>query len=277
MIVLEGITKKYGHLYAVDGVSLTIERGEVFGLLGPNGAGKSTTIRMLTTLTRPDGGKASIGHFDIVKDRDKVRNIIGVVPQENNLDRELTARENLIIYALLHRVPDWRERIASSLDLVGLLERQDSIVAEFSGGMQRRLLLARALLANPAVLFLDEPSIGLDPQIRRQMWDIVRNSAINGRTVVITTHYIEEAEALCHRVGILNRGRLIALDTPARLKETEGNYVVEHIDAEGRLIQHFCRTREEARSCAARQPFAVTVREANLEDVFVKLTGERIE
>lgn len=277
MIVLEEITKHYGSICAVDKVSFTVKPGEVFGLLGPNGAGKSTTIRILTTLTRPDGGRAWIGNFDVVKEKREIKKLIGVVPQENNLDKELTAYENLKIYALLHKVPEREKRIFSCLEMVGLRERMDSIVSEFSGGMQRRLLMARAMLADPAVLFLDEPSIGLDPQIRRQLWDVVRGAAINGRTVVITTHYIEEAEALCHRVGILNKGRLIALDTPQQLKNEVGNFVVEHIDRDGRLIQHFCPSREEAKQCAYGQTADVTVREANLEDVFVKLTGERIE
>lgn len=277
MIVLDHLTKSYGMIRAVDRVSMTIDAGEVFGLLGPNGAGKSTTIRMLTTLTYPDGGTASIKGFNIVRDRLEIRKIIGVVPQEINLDRELTAYENLTIYALLHGIPERKEKIAHCLELVGLLDRQGSIVSAFSGGMQRRLLLARALLTDPTVLFLDEPSIGLDPQIRRQLWDIIRGASVTGRTVIITTHYIEEAEALCHRVGILNRGRLIALGTPASLKEQVGNYVVEHINGEGRLIQHICHSREEARQHADKLSASVTIRETNLEDVFVRLTGERIE
>jgi len=277
VIVVENLIRSYRDVRAVDGVSLTVKRGEIFGLLGPNGAGKSTLIRMLTTLTRPHGGRAWIMGYDVVKEREKIRRIIATVPQEINLDRELTARENLEIYALLYRISNRREKITAILKRTGLLERQHSVVSEFSGGMQRRLLLARALLTSPEVLFLDEPSLGLDPQIRRQMWDLVRGEAANGRTVVITTHYIEEAEALCHRVGILNRGRLVALDTPSSLKVSVGNYVVECINHEGRLVQHFYHSREEAKYHAYEQPSNVTVRETNLEDVFVKLTGERIE
>jgi len=168
-------------------------------------------------------------------------------------------------------------KITACLTLVGLLNRRDSIVSAFSGGMQRRLLLARALLTDPTVLFLDEPSIGLDPQIRRQLWDIIRGSSGNGRTVIITTHYIEEAETLCNRVAILNRGRLIALGTPSQLKEEMGPYVVEYIDEDGKLVQHLSRNREEAHQYAATVPGAVTIRHTNLEDVFVQLTGERIE
>jgi len=150
-------------------------------------------------------------------------------------------------------------------------------VARFSGGMQRRLLIARALLTEPSVLFLDEPSIGLDPQIRHQVWDIIRKTRIEGRTVVITTHYIEEAEALCDRVGILDKGSLIALDTPDHLKGTVGEYIVEFVNDEGKLIQQMCKDREEANSLVLCTDCEVKIRKSNLEDVFIKLTGERIE
>jgi len=277
MIELTGLTKHYGEIRAVDGITLTVGHGEVFGLLGPNGAGKTTTIRMLTTLSKPDAGRCLIQGLDIVKYANEIKKLIGVVPQENNLDRELTAWENLRIYGMLHRVREPGEKIGRHLRMVGLWERRDTVVSGFSGGMQRRLLLARALLSEPAVLFLDEPSIGLDPQIRRQMWDTIRKTGIEGRTVIITTHYIEEAEAMCHRVGILSRGRLIALDTPGNLKSLVGEFIVEFIDADGRLIQHICRSREEAHDKARDYHAGVTVRKTNLEDVFIKLTGERIE
>ncbi|MEN6467185.1 MAG: ATP-binding cassette domain-containing protein [Syntrophaceae bacterium] len=278
MIELEGLTRTYGKIRAVDGLSLTIRDGEVFGLLGPNGAGKTTAIKMMTTLSRPDAGSCRICGFDVVREPRKIRERIGVVPQENNLERELTARENLMIYSLLHRVRDAERRIEENLRRVDLWDRRDSVVSVFSGGMQRRLLLARALLAEPAVLFLDEPSIGLDPQIRRQLLDSIRRTRIAGRTVVITTHYIEEAEALCDTVGILSRGKLIALGSPDQLKRSVGEYIVELIDEEGRLIQHIHQSRGKAHEDAAEgRNGSVTVRKSNLEDVFIKLTGERIE
>jgi ABC-2 type transport system ATP-binding protein len=277
MIAIEDLTKNYGKIRAVDGLTLHVAEGEVFGLLGPNGAGKTTAIKMLTTLSRPDAGTCAVDDFDVVREPFMIKNRIGVVPQENNLDRELTAFENLLIYAMLHRVADRTRRIEENLRAVDLWERKDTLVSGFSGGMQRRLLLARALLPEPKVLFLDEPSIGLDPQIRRQMWDIIRKTRIDGRTVVITTHYIEEAEVLCDRVGILRKGKLIALDTPTHLKSAVGEYIAEHIDTEGRLVQKTCRSREEAHAAAQTVNGSVTVRKTNLEDVFVKLTGERIE
>ncbi len=282
MIELDGLARVYGTIRAVDGLSFTIGDGEVFGLLGPNGAGKTTAIKMMTTLSRPDAGTCRIDGFDVVQEPGRIRERIGVVPQENNLERELTARENLTIYAMLHRVTDAERKIEENLRRVDLWDRRDSLVSGFSGGMQRRLLLARALLSAPSVLFLDEPSIGLDPQIRRQLWDSIRKTRIDGRTVVITTHYIEEAEALCDRVGILSRGKLIALDSPDNLKRSVGEYVVEFINAEGKLVQHIHRDRDAAHADAAAGPNgsvtgSVTVRKTNLEDVFVNLTGERIE
>ena len=277
MIKVDNLSKSYGSVTAVAGVSFEISDGEVFGLLGPNGAGKTTIIKMLTTLTKPDGGRCSIDGIDVAADPLEVKRLIGVVPQENNLDRELTAYENLYIYSMFHNVENRADKIDEALKIVGLWERRDSLAHHFSGGMQRRLLLARALLPGPKVLFLDEPSIGLDPQIRRQMWDVIRKTRIEGRTVVLTTHYIEAAEALCGRVGILSKGKLVVLDTPAQLKACVGEYIAEFIDPNGKLIQHICKTREEAHEIAKNLADGVTVRKTNLEDVFIKLPGERIE
>lgn len=277
MIEVSNLTKHYGNVQALRNLTLEIKRGEVFGLLGPNGAGKTTLIRCLTTLTQPDSGTCKIGGYDVRQDGAELKKIIGVMPQENNLDRELTAYENLLIYGMLHGVENLRERIEDFLNRVGLADRKDSLVSHFSGGMQRRLLLARALMTNPKVLFLDEPSIGLDPQIRRQMWDLIRQAQIDGRTVIITTHYIEEAEALCQRVAILSKGELIALDSPENLKAKIGSYVVEYVDERGHLIQHICQSRSDAHALAGRLENSVTIRKTNLEDLFIKLTGERLE
>ena len=277
MIVLRSLSKTYGRICAVKDLSFSIGRGEVFGLLGPNGAGKTTTIKMLTLLARPTSGDATVDGLNIASDKKAIKQCISVVPQENNIDRELTAYENLLIYSMLHRVPDREAKIRAILELVDVWDRRDDVVSRFSGGMQRRLLIARALLTEPSVLFLDEPSIGLDPQIRRQMWDIIRKTRIDGRTVLITTHYIEEAEALCGRVGILSKGSLIALDTPGNLKAQVGEYIVEHVNGEGKMVQQIRKSRDEAHSVARKLENGVTVRKTNLEDVFIKLTGERIE
>lgn len=275
MINIDHITKDYGAIRALDSLTLVIKQGEVFGLLGPNGAGKTTTIKILTTLSKPTSGRAAIGGHDVKKEPLAVKNIIGVAPQEINLDKELTAEQNLRVYGMLYRLDNLGRNIKDILELAGLSERSNHLVRDFSGGMQRRLLIARALLTRPKVLFLDEPTVGLDPQVRRQIWDLVRNLKANGTTVFLTTHYIEEAEALCTRVGILSRGRLIALGTPQELKGEVGGFVLEYKE-NGNTRYILCRSREEAHSLSQSKKGPIIIRESNLEDVFIKLTGERI-
>ena len=276
-IEVEGLVKEYGSIRAVDSVTFEVKRGEVFGLLGPNGAGKTTTIKILTTLTRPSSGKAFIMGIDVGEHPELVKPHMGVVPQENNLDRELTAYENMLIYGMLHNVKDLPSKIEDRLKMVDLWERRGEPVERLSGGMQRRLLIARALLPEPPILFLDEPTVGLDPQLRREIWDTIRRIKVQGRTILLTTHYIEEAEILCDRVGILSRGRLIALDTPENLKAMVGEYVVEFSREDGSMEWVICKDREEAHRVAMGINNSVTIRKSNLEDVFIKLTGERIE
>lgn len=276
MIKLTEVTKDFGKLRAVDKLSLDIEPGEIFGLLGPNGAGKTTVVRMLNTLTRPVSGQARVSGFDVVKSSFKVKQLIGVAPQEINLDKDLTARENLYIHGLLHRMDGIKERIDSLLAWSGLSERADDILRVFSGGMQRRLLIARAIMHQPRVLFLDEPTVGLDPQLRRQIWDLIRDLNRKGMTILLTTHYIEEAELLCHRVGILSRGKLIALGKPEELKAGTGHFIVELLDG-GVTDYRLFETRQEAYDFAQTKADNVRIRESNLEDVFIKLTGKRIE
>jgi ABC-2 type transport system ATP-binding protein len=254
---------------------LQIPPGEIFGLLGPNGAGKTTTIKILTTLARPSRGTARIHDFDVVRQPLAVKKLIGVCPQEINLDRELTAFENLWIYGRLHRMPDLPARIAELLKFGNLQERADSLVRDFSGGMQRRLLILRALVSRPRVLFLDEPTVGLDPQVRRQLWNLIQGFKREGITIILTTHYIEEAEMLCDRVGVLNRGRLIALDTPAALVAQVGGYVVETLNS-GQRQYLLVRDKAEAYARAQTEPSGVIIRQVNLEDVFIQLTGERL-
>jgi ABC-2 type transport system ATP-binding protein len=278
MIKVEGLVKHYGKIKAVDGISFEIKQGEIFGLLGPNGAGKTTTVKILTTLTKPDAGKCFINGFDVIKEPYEIKKFIGVVPQENNLDRDLTVYENLFIYGKLHKVKDLKVKIKNLLEMMGLWERKDTLVSKLSGGMQRRLLLARALLSDPKVLFLDEPSIGLDPQIRRHLWEIIKKAKAEGKTIFLTTHYIEEAESLCDRVGILSKGKLIALGAPSELKRSIGNFTVEYyMDKEGSIKLWMFKTKEEAYEFAKKNDLPLVIRETNLEDVFIKLTGERIE
>jgi ABC-2 type transport system ATP-binding protein len=229
IIETHALTKTYGRIQAVRGIDLNIERGEIFGLLGPNGAGKTTTIGMLCTIVRPSSGSASIAGHDVVREPAEVRRNVGIVFQDPTLDTILTGRENLELHALLYGVPNVvrRERIKELLELVDLKDRAKDITRTYSGGMRRRLELARGLLHRPAVLFLDEPTLGLDPQTRARIWDYIRKMARKEQTtIVLTTHYMEEAEQICDRVGIIDHGRIIALGAPEDLKESMGGYMV---------------------------------------------------
>ena len=277
MIQIEKLNKKFGDRTAVKDLSLTVKAGEIFGLLGPNGAGKTTTIRMLTMLTCPTSGKISVNGCDLSCQNHQVRQIIGIVPQHFNLDADLTVWENLELHGRLHHIPraQRRARIDELLAYVELADRAGERVQRLSGGMKRRLMIARALLHQPGVLFLDEPTVGLDPQVRRRLWDLIRRLAESNLTVVLTTHYIEEAEFLCHRVAFLEKGSLIALDTPAALCQELGSFVVEWYEAEARQTRFF-HTREEAARFASSLMVSMTIRRSNLEDVFVEMTGRKV-
>jgi ABC-2 type transport system ATP-binding protein len=217
---LQGLTKRYGALTAVDGFSLEVERGTVFGLLGPNGAGKTTLIKMLTTLMRPTGGDAFIEGHSVISAGKKVRELIGVVPQENNLDRYLTARENLVLHARMYGMAprEYNPRIDELLELTGLASRQHEFPDTYSGGMQRRLVVGRALVHAPKLLFLDEPTTGLDPQSRRALWDYIR-ALRSEMTIFLTTHYMDEADSLCDRIVIMDHGKALVDGSTSELKE----------------------------------------------------------
>ena len=228
-IHVENLTKQFGDFTAVDAVSFDIRKGEIFGLLGPNGAGKTTTISILSTLLKPTAGRAQVGGIDIGKDQDGVRKSIGVVFQDQSLDEELTAWENMDFHGRLYRIPKGLrdERIQELLQLVELDERRDSLVKTFSGGMRRRLEIARGLLHEPSVLFLDEPTLGLDPQTRNHLWTYIQTlNRTKGITIILTTHYMDEADHLCDRIAIIDHGAIIALDTPEALKSQVGDDVV---------------------------------------------------
>jgi ABC-2 type transport system ATP-binding protein len=223
-VSVSGLTKRYGDFEAVRGIDLTIEPGETFGFLGPNGAGKSTTISMLCTLVTPTGGDAHVAGFDVVTQRDDVRRNIGLVFQDTTLDGYLTAIRNLKLHAELYGVPraGLDDRLRQVLDMVGLWDRRDNKVQTFSGGMKRRLEIARGLLHSPRVLFLDEPTVGLDPQTRSSIWSYIRElKRAEEITIFLTTHYMDEAE-YCDRIAIMDQGRIIALDTPQALKASIG-------------------------------------------------------
>src|SRR5512146_2461083 len=216
MIETRNLTKYFGGLVAVQSISVTVGKGEVFGLLGPNGAGKTTTIRMLTTLLAPSSGGASVAGHDVLFEQLRVKRSIGVVPQMLNLDIDLTCAENLEYHGRLHKMnPTDREaRSGELLRFVGLWEKRNTPVEHLSGGMRRRLLIARGLMHRPLVVFMDEPTVALDPQARRMIWGLIDSLKRNGITILITTHYIEEADALCDRVAIMRTGKIITLGAP---------------------------------------------------------------
>jgi ABC-2 type transport system ATP-binding protein len=221
LIQIRNLTKKYEKLTAVDDLSLDIGENEIFGLLGPNGAGKTTVIHMLATLLKPTSGSATVSNFDIIKESAKVRASIGIVFQVPSSDDLLTGYENLKIHAFLYGVPSHirEKRINDALELVGLVERKNDQVKKYSGGMRRRLEIARGLIHEPDVLFLDEPTLGLDPTSRETMWKYIQKLVKEkNMSIILTTHYMEEADLLCNRIGIIDRGKIIALGTPSELK-----------------------------------------------------------
>ena len=229
MIRIRNLVKKYNNLTAVDDLSLDIHENEVFGLLGSNGAGKTTTIHMLATLLKPTSGTATVNGYDIVSQPAKVRASIGIVFQAPSSDDILTGYENLHLHSMLYSVPRHarRQRIDEVLELVGLTDRKHDQVKTYSGGMRRRLEIARGLLHKPKVMFLDEPTLGLDPASRETMWKYVQRLVREERvTVILTTHYMEEADVLCDRIGIIDKGRIVALDTPAGLKAGLGGDII---------------------------------------------------
>jgi len=303
--VLDGLCKRYGELTAVDGLSLSVRRGEVFGLLGPNGAGKTTTIRMLVGLTEPSGGTASLNGLDVVRDRVKVKAGLGVVPELSNLYPELTCVDNLRYVAELYGVPA-RGRLARCeevLQQVGLTEKREARFESLSRGMKRRLTIAAAVVHRPAVLFLDEPTTGLDVFSARGLRQLVRGLRTEGTTIVLTTHLISEADELCDRIGLLVKGKLIALDTPAALKarvaqepalslllasppstaaldSLRGMPAITGVDAEGVSVRLQVTSVQQGltdvvawSASNAATVEGVSSQASSLEDAFVRLTG----
>jgi ABC-2 type transport system ATP-binding protein len=302
------LAKKFGSITAVDEVSFEVMEGEIFGFLGPNGAGKTTLVRMLSTLVKPTSGGARVACCDVAKRPEAVRREIGVVPQALTSDLDLTGFENMDIYGRFYGIPskERKERINDLLEKVGLMARADDLVATYSGGMRRRLEIVRVLVHRPKILFLDEPTIGLDPQSRRVVWDFLRELRQDGSvTIFLTTHYMEEAEALCTRVAIIDSGKIIAMGSPDELKaQIPGNDIVsltienysENLVAKIRDLpfvhtvntergvirvyvdsgaQDFPLLMDEVRSFGG-NVVSATVQEQSLEDVFIHYTGKSI-
>ncbi len=281
VIATKNLTKKFKDFCAVENLNLSINSGEIFGFLGPNGAGKTTTIRALTALTKPSSGSIWVSGFDVEKEPSKVKKVIGVVQQHLTFDLDLNLRENMELHARLHHISsiERKQRIAELLEFVGLSEQSEKMVEELSGGMKKAAMIARALIHKPKVLFLDEPTVGLDVQVRRRMWDLIRSLSRNGTTVFLTTHYIEEAEALCQRVGIVHKGHLIALGKPSELRQTVGMATVEIlVEGESTRYEYFS-DREAANlyvQSLSSEGKTIVIRDSSLEDVFVELTGKKV-
>ncbi len=294
VIRLHGVVKRYGEITAVDGLDLEVHEGTCVGLLGPNGAGKSTTMKMLTAQAIADAGSLEVLGFEVPKDSKQARALCGVVPQLDNLDIELTTRQNLAVFARLYRVPHAERRAAvdRALKIANLVDRADTRVDKLSGGMRRRLLIARALVHRPRLLLLDEPTVGLDPQVRQELWALIDALRSEGVSILMSTHYIEEAERLADTVAIMDHGRVIARGRPADL-------VLQHAGREAREVYGPPARLAEVRAAAEAAGFRVrrtgtavailgtesrngdlpegVSRAASLEDVFVLLTGEVIE
>lgn len=277
MIEVTGLCKYYKDVKAVDNLDLHVSKGEIFGLLGPNGAGKTTTIRILTTLARATKGNAYIDGKLVSRREVAVKKTIGVVCQTENLDKQMTSWENMELHGRLYKIPTHQRhaRIDELLAFVELTDWANTPVERLSGGMKRRLMIARALLHKPQVFFLDEPTVGLDPQVRRKIWDLLRDLNAHGITMFLTTHYIEEAELLCHRVGIMNKGKLIALGTPDALKTQVGKVVIE-VPNDGCTDYRVFEDRAQAMEYVAGVNHNLLIRDSSLEDVFVELTGRKV-
>jgi ABC-2 type transport system ATP-binding protein len=302
IIEVKDLTRKFKSLTAVDGISFEVKKGEVFGFLGPNGAGKTTTINMLCTLLRPTSGKATVGGYDVDSQMDQVRASIGLVFQDSTLDDYMTAEQNLRFHAYAYGVPAAvrDQRLQALMEMVELWNRRKDRTRTYSGGMRRRLEIARGLLHHPAVLFLDEPTIGLDPLTRNKIWGYIHELRRDiGLTIFMTTHYMDEADANCDRIGIIDHGKIIALDTPARLKDDVGGDVVTLRTADNEAAQEEIRVRHgiETRVTDGQVVFSVScgetfipefiknfsgcihsvsIRRPTLDDVFLKHTGREI-
>ncbi len=279
-VVLDHVHKHYNNVPVVDDLSFAIAPGEMFGLLGPNGAGKSTTIRMLITLTRPTGGLIQVAGCDVTQNPAQVKRSIGVVLQQVSVDLDLSVWENLEFHGRMHHIPapERKRRITKWLDYVELGDRRTDLAKTLSGGMKRRLQIARALMHEPEILFLDEPTVGLDPQNRRRLWEIIRDLNRQGMTMLLTTHYMDEVEFLCDRIGIMDKGKLIELGTLPEFKAKYGSGLVIR-QVEDRIESKFFPTIQAANDYLDTVPdkTGMMCRGSNLEDIFVKLTGHQLD
>lgn len=276
IIEVQDLTVRFGDLAAVDGISFSVRRGEIFGFLGPNGAGKTTTIRTITTIQRMASGRILVDGFDVDKDYLEVRRRIGIAQQHISLDKHLTVRQNIKQHALLHKIPrsEMDARIGRAVELLGLDEYMDRLVDELSGGWKRKTSIVCSMVHEPEILLLDEPTAGLDTMSRHVLWDLVRTLNGRGTTIFLTTHYMEEAELLCDRVAIMNHGRIVAMGTVDELRDIVGRVTVETTDAEGRTVRRHFEDRGSARTFAdSLGDRYYSMRRTTLEDVYLSITG----
>jgi len=278
MIIVTDLSKRYREVHALKDVNLHVKPGELFAYLGPNGAGKSTTIRILTGLTQPTSGTVTLNGFDLKNSSIRSRQQCGLVPQSINLDQELSVYENLTIHGLLFRMSKGErdQKIDELLNYVDLSVREQSLVKELSGGMKRRLMIARALMHSPSVLFLDEPTVGLDAGMRRKIWALIKKIQQRGTTIFLTTHYIEEAEFLADRVAFLDRGAIVVVDTPENLMATLGTWALDRL-IEDKMEPLYFNERDDANQYIATHKESFTLRRVNLEDAFLSMTGKKVK
>jgi ABC-2 type transport system ATP-binding protein len=277
VIRIENLNKTYKTVQALKDVNLEVKQGELFAFLGPNGAGKTTTIRILTGLTRLSSGTVSLNGFDVGNRSIESLRQCGLVPQSINLDRELSVFENLTIHGKLFRMDrqERNKRIDELLDYVEMGDRKETLVKNLSGGLKRRLMIARALLHSPSILFLDEPTVGLDAAIRRKIWALIRKIQQHGTTIFLTTHYIEEAEFLADRVAFLDKGSIVVVDTPEALMNQMGTWALDRLKEDDMETLYF-NDRKEANDYIAAHKDSFTLRRVNLEDAFLALTGKKV-
>ena len=276
VIESKGLVLRYGDFTAVNGIDIEVHEGEIFGLLGPNGAGKTTSVKVLTTMMRPTSGQIIINSVDTKEDVNKARSMIGVVQQHFAMDMDISVRENIISRAVLHKIPIKvaKERMMELCEAIGLTPYLDKRGNQLSGGWKRKTAIVCALMHDPKILFLDEPTTGLDTQSRHMLWDIVRILNKRGTTIFLTTHYMDEAEALCDRISIINKGDIIATGTPRELCDSTGKFAVEYDSDEGMRKYEFFHDRESAKKFYEENiERNAVMRGTHLEDVFLEKTG----
>ena len=278
MIELKGLTKKFGDFTAVDGLDLRVETGEFFGLLGPNGAGKTTTISMVSTVLLPTSGEILVDGKKLDRKASEQKRKLSVITQEYSMRQDMTMDEVMEYQARLYMLPkrEWKPKADELLEFTGLTEYRRRTVRHLSGGMKRKLMICRALLIEPQILLLDEPTAGMDAISRRQMWNLLRRLNERDITIILTTHYMEEAQALCDRVALINRGKLQKLDTPQALIEDLGAFAVDET-SEDSLKSRYFSTRQEAIAYLQTADHSAMLRQTTLEDVFVECAGRKLD